>query len=200
MKTIVLATHNKGKVAEIGAILSNLQPDLEVVGLDAFPEIGDIPETGNTFEANALQKAEAVTRATGLTALADDSGLEVDALHGAPGVMSARYSGENATDETNNQKLLKALQDVPEGQRRARFKCVLVVLTPEGRKLTAQGTWEGEIARAPRGDGGFGYDPLFVDPELGRTSAELSSQEKNARSHRGRALKSLISKWPGFCT
>lgn len=196
MGAVVLATRNKGKIAELSAMLEGFH--LEVRGLDDFPEIGEIEETGTTFEANALIKAQAVAEATGLVAVADDSGLEVDALDGAPGVYSARYSGENATDATNNAKLLDALADVDDEARSARFRCVMLACAPNGEQLVASGAWEGSIARAPKGDQGFGYDPLFVDSESGRHSAELSREEKNARSHRGRALRELLSHWTEF--
>lgn len=193
---VVLATRNQGKIREISALLKDF--DLTVQGLDQYPDIGEIPETGETFEENARIKAEAVSRATGLVALADDSGLAVDALEGAPGVYSARYSGENATDQTNNDKLLRALSGTPEHERTARFVCVMAAMAPGGEHIEARGEWEGHITTAPRGEGGFGYDPLFIDPELGRTSAELDPATKNARSHRGRALSALLEQWPRF--
>lgn len=196
MKHIVLATRNKGKVAELEALLGGL--GISVHGLDAYPEIGEIPETGATFEENAAIKARAVAKATGLVALADDSGLEVDALDGAPGVYSARYSGENATDAGNNAKLLEALKDVPEERRGCRFVSVIMAAAPNGAGAQARGEWPGRVLSAPRGAGGFGYDPLFLDPEAGQTAAEMAPQDKNARSHRGRALRALISLWPDF--
>ena len=190
MGVMVLATRNKGKIAELSALLADF--GMEVRGLDDYPQIGEIEETGTTFEANARLKAEAVATATGLLAVADDSGLEVDALDGAPGVYSARYSGENATDAANNAKLLDALKGVPEAERTARFRCVMLACTPGGEVLSASGAWEGRIATAPKGEGGFGYDPLFVDIASGRHSAELSREEKNERSHRGKALRKLL--------
>ncbi len=196
MKHIVLATRNKGKVAELEALLGGL--GIRVQGLDAYPEIGEIPETGDTFEENAAIKARAVAQATGLVALADDSGLEVDALGGAPGVYSARYSGENATDESNNAKLLEALNGVPEEKRGCRFVSVIMAAAPNGASAQARGEWPGRVLFAPRGAGGFGYDPLFLDPEAGQTAAEMAAQDKNARSHRGRALRALIALWPDF--
>ncbi|MFW5722734.1 MAG: XTP/dITP diphosphatase [Desulfohalobiaceae bacterium] len=198
-ETIVLATRNKGKIAEIEAVLGLLQPGLTVLGLEDFPAIGDIPEHGTTFEANAVEKARVVTQHTGLVSLADDSGLEVDALDGAPGVYSARFSGPGATDEANNQKLLRKLAGLPPVQRSARFRCVLAALAPGGELLLARGAWEGRIAKEPRGEGGFGYDPLFVDPELEVTAAQMSPEQKNARSHRGKALRSLAQQWPEYC-
>lgn len=196
MKHIVLATRNKGKVAELEAMLGGF--GISVQGLDAYPEIGEIPETGTTFEENAAIKARAVAQATGLVALADDSGLEVDALSGAPGVYSARYSGEGATDESNNAKLLDALKDVPEEQRGCRFVSVIMAAAPNGAEAQARGEWSGRVLTAPRGSAGFGYDPLFLDADAGQTAAEMAPQDKNARSHRGRALRALITVWPNF--
>jgi len=194
--TVVLATRNAGKIAELEALLAGF--GVRVIGLDAFPEIGEIEETGRTFAENARLKARTVAQATGLVALADDSGLAVDALSGAPGVYSARYSGENATDATNNAKLLAALAGVPEAQRGCRFISVVAAIAPNGAESLAEGRWEGRVLDAPRGGGGFGYDPLFLDPELGRAAAELAPAEKNARSHRGRALRALLKDWPAF--
>jgi len=190
---VVLATRNNGKIKELNALLAGL--GVTVVGLAGFPEIGDIPETGATFLDNARLKARAVCRATGLVSLADDSGLCVDALAGAPGVHSARYSGEDATDAANNAKLLAALAHVPEKDRACRFVSVVVAASPDGRELVAEGAWEGRVAAAPSGQGGFGYDPLFFDPAAGRTAAELTAAEKNARSHRGNALRELVARW-----
>ncbi len=196
MSKIVLATRNRGKIAELGAMLKDFQ--LEVKSLDDFPDLPEVPETGATFEDNALLKARAVSLATGLTAVADDSGLEVDALSGRPGVRSARYAGEEATDEANWRKLLAELAGVPEAARMARFVCVMAAYAPGGATLTARGSWEGRIATAPRGTGGFGYDPVFLVPGLGRTAAELIPAEKNALSHRGEALRVLLAHWPDF--
>ncbi len=189
-KAIVLATTNRGKIAELRALLA--ETGITVKGLADFPDMGDIPETGATFAENARLKAAAVARATGLSAVADDSGLCVDALDGAPGVHSARYDGENATDAGNNAKLLDALRHVPPEKRAARFVCAMAATTPDGRWAEARGEWPGVIAPSPQGDGGFGYDPLFFDPSLGRTAAQLTPEEKNARSHRGQALAQLI--------
>jgi XTP/dITP diphosphohydrolase len=194
--TVVLATRNKGKIAELEALLAGF--GLHVVGLGAFPDLGEIEETGATFAENARLKASTVAQATGLVALADDSGLAVDALSGAPGVYSARYAGQNATDATNNAKLLAALAGVPEAQRGCRFVSVVAAIAPSGAESLAEGRWEGRVLHAQRGQGGFGYDPLFLDPELGRAAAELSPQEKNARSHRGQALRALLQDWPAF--
>lgn len=200
--TIVLATRNKGKVREMEEPLRAF--GLRVVGLDAFPDLPEVEETGTTFEENALLKARDVARRTGLLAIADDSGLEVDALDGAPGVRSARYSDDmpdlpgESKDERNVMKLLAALSSARLWQRSARFRTVIAACTPEGDTLVAPGTWEGSIACSPRGKNGFGYDPVFLDPELGRTAAELSREEKMARSHRGNALRELLRLWPAF--
>lgn len=196
--TIVLATGNAGKIRELSALLAELQPDTTVLGLKDFPEIGDIPETGDTFEANARIKALAVARHTGLVAVADDSGLAVDALGGAPGVYSARYSGENATDEGNVAKLLDALRDVPDSLRGCHFACVMLAATPGGQELIGRGAWPGRVIHAPAGTGGFGYDPVFLDEELGLTAAEMDAAVKNGRSHRGLALRDLLAGWSAF--
>jgi XTP/dITP diphosphohydrolase len=193
---VVLATKNAGKIKELNALLAPL--GVTVLGLGDYPDIGEIPETGQTFLENARIKAQAVCAATGLVSIADDSGLCVDALSGAPGVYSARYSGENATDATNNAKLLAALAHVPEADRTCRFVSVVVAACPDGRELATEGTWEGRVAFTPAGAGGFGYDPLFFDPTADKTGAELTAAEKNARSHRGKALAKLIAAWPAF--
>lgn len=198
MNTIVLATGNAGKIRELSAMLKELQPGIAVLGLKDFPEIGDIPETGETFEDNARIKALAVARATGLVAVADDSGLAVDALNGAPGVYSARYSGEDATDEKNVAKLLDALKDVSDPWRGCHFACVMLAATPGGQELVGRGEWPGRVAHAPAGDKGFGYDPVFFDEELGLTAAQMDASVKNARSHRGLALRDLLGGWPEF--
>lgn len=193
MKSLVIATSNPHKVEEIGAVLGQL-------GIACLP-LGDagIPEPdehGATFGENARIKAIAYARALGRTVLADDSGLEVDALGGAPGVHSAYYAGTGATraerDAANNARLLRELAEVPDARRTARFVCVLCIARPDGEIVAeAYGTFEGMIGRAPRGANGFGYDPLLVLPD-GRTAAELSNDEKNARSHRGNALRALV--------
>ncbi len=198
MKTIVLATGNQGKIRECAAMFGELMPHITVLGLKDFPEIGEIEETGTTFEANARIKAETVAQITGHIAVADDSGLEVDALHGRPGVYSARYAGPGATDEGNYRKLLDELQDVPHDKRTARFVCVITACSPQGESLTTRGTWEGEIAASPRGTNGFGYDPVFFDKTAKMTSAQMDQAMKNSRSHRGKALQSLLEQWPLF--
>jgi XTP/dITP diphosphohydrolase len=190
MKKILLASSNPGKVREIQAILAN--HDIEVVPQSVF-RIPDAVETGLTFIENAILKARQAARLSGLPTIADDSGLEVDALQGAPGVFSARYAGEGATDAANNAELLRNMDGMPDDRRTARFRCVMVLLRHERdpSPLIGQGTWEGIILREPRGAGGFGYDPLFFVPETGCASAELPAEEKNRLSHRGKALRSL---------
>lgn len=201
---VVLATRNQGKVRELTALLGDRVA--EVRGLDLYPELGEIAETGTTFAENALIKARAVAAHTGHFALADDSGLAVDALGGAPGVYSARYSGELATDASNNRKLLQALKGVPDDKRGCRFVSVVALCAPpaadddpEGASCVcelSEGVWEGRVLTMPKGKNGFGYDPLFLDPELGRTAAEMAPDVKNGRSHRGKALAGLLEKWP----
>lgn len=198
MNTLVLATNNSGKIRELGAMLAELQPGIRVLGLSDFPEIGDIPETGTTFEENARIKALAVAKVTGLVAVADDSGLAVDALSGAPGVYSARFSGEGATDEKNVAKLLDAMKDVADPWRGCHFACVVLAATPGGRELIGRGAWHGRVAHAPQGGRGFGYDPVFFDEDLAMTAAQMDATVKNGRSHRGLALRDLMRGWPEF--
>ena len=188
-RRIVLATDNPGKAREIGAMLG---PGWEVV-LQSSCGITPIEETGATFLENALLKARHAAAAMGLPALADDSGLEVDALGGAPGVGSARYAGPGASDADNVNLLLAELAQVPDGGRAARFRCVLAYVKEPGDKapVIAEGTWEGRITRVPRGISGFGYDPVFEDPDSGLTAAEMAPTLKNERSHRGQALRAL---------
>lgn len=192
MKRIVLASGNTGKLREIGALLAPY-------GLTLLPQsafgITPPPETGTTFLDNALLKARYAARATGLPALADDSGIEVDALLGRPGVHSARFAGEGASDEDNLRKLLAELEGVPEERRQARYQCVIAWVRrhDDPQPAIARGTWEGRIVRAPRGSGGFGYDPIFLPAGSRRTAAELDPAEKNAASHRAQALRTLAS-------
>ena len=204
---IVLATRNAGKIRELADGLRAF--GLEVFGLDAFPEMEDVEETGASFEENALLKARAVASHTGCIAVADDSGVEVDALGGAPGIHSARYSDMRplppeamastlSRDDRNNLVLLHELMEVPDEKRTGRFVCAMSACKPDGSSITLRAVWEGRILRAPRGTNGFGYDPLFFDPEAGRSAAELSKEEKNARSHRGSALRKLLALWPKF--
>ncbi|MCB9898973.1 MAG: RdgB/HAM1 family non-canonical purine NTP pyrophosphatase [Planctomycetes bacterium] len=190
MKRLLVATTNAGKVAELTEMLGPL--GVELCGLDAFPDVVAAEEAGATFAENAEQKARHYARATGLPTLADDSGLEVDALDGAPGVRSARFAGDEAGDAANNALLLERLAGVTD--RRARFRCVVSLVEGDGPALSAGGTCEGRILEEPRGDGGFGYDPLFVpDAGDGRTFAELSRADKRGLSHRGRALAALLA-------
>lgn len=186
--TIVVATRNTGKVREIAELLIDLP--YRFINLLDMPEIPEVVEDGDTFEANAVKKAVETARAAGMWALADDSGLEVDALGGRPGVYSARFSGENATDESNRQLLLELLKDIPLDRRSARFVCVIAIASPKGDVRTVRGNCEGRISFAPRGSSGFGYDPLFEVPEFSwMTFAEIEEFQKNSISHRGRALQ-----------
>ena len=186
MTRLVVATRNRGKLDEIRAILASLP--VEVASLADYPELEPIEEDEATFEANAAKKALHVAVSTGHLTLADDSGIEVDALDGAPGVHSARFAGPEATDEANNAKLLELMAAVPDAERTARFRCVVAIATPEGHLEVAEGVCEGLVARRERGDKGFGYDPLFLVPEWGMTFGELPEGIKNGISHRGRAL------------
>ena len=180
-----------GKINEIKAVLSELS--FEVVGL-TDDDIPDAEETGDTFRENAVIKANHYSQYTGEYCLADDSGLEVDALDGEPGVYSARYAGANATDDDNNRKLLAALAHIPAEQRTARFRSVLALAGPDGNLLLAEGVCEGVVLDKARGKGGFGYDPLFLLPEYGKTLAEMTLEEKNRVSHRGNALRNFKKK------
>ena len=186
---LLVATCNPGKVIEIRDLMKDLP--VEIVGLSAFPGIMEPEETGDTFEANALLKADYYHEKTKLTAIADDSGLMVDALDGRPGIYSARYAGANASDKDRCEKLLDELKDVPAEKRTARFVCVAAI-AGNGIRDTCAGTAEGLILNAPRGTGGFGYDPIFYYPPLHKTFAELSRDEKSQVSHRGKAFAQLI--------
>jgi len=192
MKQIVLASNNPGKVREIGQMLADL--DLEVLPQSAF-KIEEVEETGLSFVENAILKARHAAANSGLPAIADDSGLEVDALNGAPGIYSARYAGAGATDTQNLQKLLADLEKVPQEQRTARFQCLLVYMrhAQDPTPRIYQGTWEGRITFEPRGESGFGYDPVFFVPSHNCTSAELAPEVKNVLSHRGQALRQLVA-------
>jgi XTP/dITP diphosphohydrolase len=184
----VLATRNRGKVRELHDILEGLA--VELLTMDDLA-LGSPPETGATFEENALLKARAAVAATGSPALADDSGLEVDALGGAPGVLSARYAGTDGDDEANNRRLIRELDGVPHDARTARFVCAAALVLPDGREWTSRGTMEGHVIDVPRGDAGFGYDPHFVAAGETRTNAELPPDVKNTKSHRGAAFRAL---------
>lgn len=192
IKQIVLASGNKGKLREFSQVLGQWQ--VEVRPQSEF-DVSDADETGLSFVENAILKARHAAKITGLPALADDSGLEVDALKGAPGIYSARFAGPDATDQLNNAKLLEMLADVPEQQRTARFRCVLAFMrhADDPTPLICQGSWEGKILTQVCGDNGFGYDPLFLISELGKASAQLEPEVKNQLSHRGQAVKQLIA-------
>lgn len=185
---IVVATNNDKKLEELTRILEGLDVELVPMG-----ELGlESPvEDGETFEENALLKARAASKATGLPAVADDSGLEVDALEGAPGVYSARYAGEPTDDLANNRKLVEELAGVPEERRTARFVCAAALVAPDGREWTTRGTMEGRIVDEPRGNRGFGYDPHFLSEGETRTNGELAAEEKDAKSHRGAAFRAI---------
>lgn len=196
MKEIVIASKNKGKIAEIEKYFATLS--VKVISLAEFPEVDEPIEDGDTFEKNSFIKASYYALHTGKACLADDSGLEVDALNYAPGVYSARFAGEHATDAENNQKLLVSLENISKNKRQARFRCALTFLDTDGTVITCDGSCEGEIAFAPSGYGGFGYDPLFYLPELNKSMAQLSMEEKNKISHRGKALKKMAEKLAGY--
>jgi len=193
---VVLATRNRGKVSEMQALLRDL--DVEILPVDEVGDIPDVIEDGNTFYENAMKKAREVAAASGLVAIADDSGLEVDALAGRPGVFSARYAGEGATDQENYLRLLEEMKGVPRQERTARFRCVMVACRPDGECISSEGKCEGRITDSPRGSQGFGYDPVFVPEGDRRTMAELSREEKNRISHRAAALGSLRDKLKDF--
>ena len=188
-RTVVIATRNRKKFEEMAAILGGL--DLEVRSLADFPGVPTVPETGDTFEENAKAKALAYAQATGQWALADDSGLEVDALGGRPGVRSSRWGGEEGNDGLNNRTLLEALADHPKETWTARYRCAVALATPDRVLLVAEGACEGLITDRPAGSNGFGYDPYFYLPDAGRTMAQLAPSAKNRLSHRGRAIRTL---------
>ncbi|EKO3866707.1 MULTISPECIES: XTP/dITP diphosphatase [Vibrio harveyi group] len=192
MKKIVLATGNQGKVREMADLLSDF--GFEVLAQSEF-NVSEVAETGTTFIENAIIKARHAAQETGLPAIADDSGLEVDFLKGAPGIYSARYAGEKASDQENLEKLLKSMEGVPEAERTARFHCVLVLMRHENdpTPIVCHGKWEGRILTEAHGENGFGYDPIFFVPEDNCASAELEPARKKQLSHRGKALKSLFA-------
>ncbi|MBI2935342.1 MAG: XTP/dITP diphosphatase [Chloroflexi bacterium] len=187
---LLLATQNPGKVRELGQLLS--EAPYQLVSLDAVGLTGDVAETAETLEENALLKARTYAHLSGLLTVADDSGLEVEALGGEPGPLSKRYAGLDASDEQRVQYLLSKLMGVPRERRRARFRCVIALVSPGGEAITVEGVCDGMIALEPHGKTGFGYDPIFFLPELGRTMAELSPAEKNRISHRGKAARKLL--------
>ena len=188
---LVLATRNQGKIREIEKTLD--LPLLEIRSLQDFPDLPEVVEDGRTFLENAFKKAQACAQATGRPALADDSGLEVDCLNGAPGIYSARFSGAEATDEANNRKLLSLLEGIPEERRTARFVCRIVLYLSEGKWIQTEGFCPGIIAPRPQGEHGFGYDPIFYLPEFNKTMAEIPLEEKNRISHRAQALRKIRS-------
>lgn len=199
---IVLASSNMGKLAELRSLLKG--QNIEILGLHDLPHIDEIEEIGSTFAENALIKARVVAKASDLVAIADDSGLIVDALDGAPGVFSARYGddwemlpGENR-DGRNMRKLLHFMRKIPPEQRSCRFETAIAAVTPGGNELVVSGQWRGLLLSAPLGENGFGYDPIFWDPALEKSAAQLSRAEKNAVSHRGKALRALLTQWPDF--
>jgi len=189
---LVLATRNAGKLAELQRMLATAVPGVEVVGLRDVPEYPEAPETGATFSENALLKAREAVRYTGLPAVADDSGLAVDALNGMPGIFSARWAGRHGDDPANTALLLAQLTDVPDERRGANFVCAAALVTPDGTERVLERRWEGSVVREPRGSNGFGYDPVFVPAGLAVTSAELEPAEKDARSHRGLAFAAMV--------
>jgi XTP/dITP diphosphohydrolase len=191
VRIIVLATKNTGKVKEFQQLLKNFP--VEIKNLNDFGPIPEVEEDGATFDDNAYKKASFAAKVLGLPAIADDSGLIVEALAGAPGVKSARYGGENATDQENIDKLLRAMEGKTD--RRAAFECVISIAAPSGPALTYEGRCEGEITTSPKGNSGFGYDPVFYYPEYGKTFAEISSEEKNRVSHRGKALGEVVAEF-----
>ena len=189
---LVLATRNQGKITEFRRILDALAPGaIELIGVDQFPDLVDVDETGSTFEENSLLKARYTCQATGLPAIADDSGLCVDALNGDPGIFSARWAGEHGNDQANLEKVLAQLKDVPDEKRTAHFMCVASLVLPDGREQVAEGRFEGHILHAPVGENGFGYDPIFQPLGLRISSAQMSAEEKDLVSHRGKSLRSI---------
>jgi XTP/dITP diphosphohydrolase len=189
--TLVLATRNAGKLRELARILG---AQVNLTGLDEFPDAPDVPETGATFEANALLKARAIADHTGLPAVADDSGLCVDALNGMPGVLSARWAGAHGDDKANLDLVLAQVADVPDARLGAQFVCAAALVVPgKGpREVVVTGTLDGRLIRVPRGTGGFGYDPIFLPDGFTQTTAEMTAEEKDAISHRGRAFRALV--------
>ena len=190
LHTLVLATRNKGKIIEFRRILDELAPDeINLIGVDEFPDLVDVDETGLTFEENALLKARYTAGATGLPSISDDSGLCVDFLNGEPGIYSARWAGAHGNDQANLEKLLDQLKDVPDQKRGAHFTCVAALALPDGRTHVEEGLFHGHILHEAVGDGGFGYDPIFSPLGMSISSAQMSAQEKDAISHRGKALR-----------
>ncbi|MDI6755889.1 MAG: XTP/dITP diphosphatase [Thermodesulfobacteriota bacterium] len=193
---LVIATRNPGKLREIEAILAHLP--LKLLSLEDFPDIPDVVEDGTTFAENAGKKASTIARLTGRLAIADDSGLSVKALKGRPGIFSARFAGNEATDQERYQKLLDEMLGIPDGQRQAAFVCAMAIFSPDGETQFVEGKIQGWITFAPQGEYGFGYDPVFFIPEFGKTMAELEPEVKNRISHRARALEKLKLILPKF--
>jgi len=189
---LLLATRNAGKLAELQRLLATAVPGVEVLGLRDVDEYPEAPETGATFEENALLKAREAVRYTGLPAVADDSGITVDALNGMPGILSARWSGRHGEDDANTALLLAQIADVPDERRGAAFVCAAALVTPDGAEHVLRAEWRGAVVREGRGTNGFGYDPVFVPEGLDVTSAELAPAEKDAISHRGQAFTALL--------
>jgi XTP/dITP diphosphohydrolase len=189
---LVIATRNAGKIIEFRRILDAISSGaIDLIGIDQFPDLIDVEETGTTFEENALLKARYTAKMTGLPSISDDSGLCIDALGGAPGIFSARWAGKHGDDKANVEKVLDELKDVPDSKRGAYFICVAALVMPDGREQLAQGRFEGNILRAPVGNQGFGYDPIFAPLGMSISSAEMSAQEKDAVSHRGKSLRAI---------
>jgi XTP/dITP diphosphohydrolase len=187
---LVLATRNSGKIIEFRRILEEIAPGaVELISVDQFPNLVDVEETGSTFEENSLLKARYTSMATGLPAIADDSGLCIDALGGAPGIFSARWAGKHGDDQANLEKVLEQLKDVPEEKRGAHFLCVASLVLPDGREHVSEGRFDGSILRSAVGTNGFGYDPIFQPNGLAISSAQMSAEEKDLVSHRGKSLR-----------
>ena len=186
---MIVATRNEGKIREIREALTGL--GLRIHALSDFSDVPEIEEDGKSFTENALKKARFYSKRFGKLTIADDSGLEVDGLDGMPGIYSARYAGEGASSQDNNRKLLRAMEGIPISKRGARFKCILAVVSPDGREAMAEGSCKGSIGFREKGKRGFGYDPLFIVPKYGKTMAQLFLEEKNSISHRGKALRKL---------
>ena len=196
---VVLATRNQGKVTEFRRILEeHAAGEIELLGLQDFPEMPDVEESGATFEANALLKAHATAQFTELPAIADDSGICIDYLNGAPGIFSARWAGKHGDDEANLQKVLRELSGITADKRGAQFRCVVALAHPNGEYIYEEGVMYGEIVDSPRGENGFGYDPIFQPTGFTQTSAQLSAIEKDEISHRGKALRAITGRIAPF--
>jgi XTP/dITP diphosphohydrolase len=198
---LLLATRNKGKIEEFRRILDAIAPgQIELLGLDEFPELHDVVEDGKTFQENAIKKAREMSLATGLPAIADDSGLCVDALNGDPGIFSARWAGSHGDDQANTAKVLMQLSEIPDEKRSAHFTCVAALFLPDGRSHCEEAHFDGWILRAPIGEHGFGYDPIFRPEGYEISSAQMSAEEKDAISHRGKSLRAIAPQVIGLLT